>query len=682
MTFKPLELQDCQNIAKAFERSASYCVTEESVFAMMSPLLTGIRTQSSSVFKQIEAGDQQSLQKTTKEKIRETQYAANTGTDTSANESGASASTQVSPLGEDNSGININNIDKSDENDEGFITKVQGNFFPATAPAGAYPNTPPGEGIAPGLPANIAGGIFNSECIPCGERLNMLGELNPAKFLDMGKLYIENWINWLTEQLNMLFDLIGLFTNTDNFIDLCALLKWLNDFVCVPDLQRILSVLMALMGRVSLESGGVLDIILGLIGPLLTPILSGFVDLLQSYILLIVRPIECIINSIQDIIRKLDYNVLFENIDTLDRHSSIGSDAPVSGSVKIPFLNTDIKYELPATGKTSTDLNLAGPIGSAIKRQNEEDQAVIETAAAELKAIRKAGQDIDAADAGAVERYNVDKAKAEEGYRRAIERRASTDFGRINATADRTVSNMKSALFSLVGMLREAASVVEGFFQDAFDELQKIMGAYIGGGNDFTAQLIKKMGLVQMISFISAVISAFANGIKCGDDKDDLKIEGFLPKEQGFKIWTDDQGSIHIQEDDGDFTEAVDAMVDAAGIAASNLIDTGQPSTTDPTSNDNRDGTGNKGSGPGTSDFAAVRRTKDKEKGQTANSSDSRQRLKSLIEFTGDPVLDTQIARVTEALVTQVNAVFRCPLQTDVAQAEQVNKWIRELNSE
>lgn len=635
MTFKPLELQDCQNIAKAFERGASYCVTEESVFSMMAPLLTGIRTQSSSILSQVEAGDATAASKSNKSKIRETQ-----------------SSTDTSPLGDEGSGINTNNMDKSDEDDEGFITKIHGNFFPATAPADAYPNTAPGEGIEPGLPANIAGGIFNSECIPCGTRLNMLGELNPSKFLDRNKEYLDNWIHWLTQQLDMLMSLSKLFSNTDNFTDLCSLLKWLNDYICVIDLQRILSVLMASMSRNSLEFGGVLDIIMGLIGPLLTPLLSGFVDLLQSYILLIVRPIECIIESIQDIIRKLDYNVLFQNIDSLDKHVSVGSDVSVSGSIKIPFVDTEIKYELPPSGKIEGEINMLGGVGTAIKRQNEKEQEAVENAASELRAIRKQNKNIDGNNVSAVERYNKDKAKAEQKYREALENRSSSRLGRLNNNIDNTVTNAKSALFSLLGMLREAVATVEGFFQDVYDELQKIMGAYIGGGGDFVEHLMKKMELVQMISFIAAVIDAFANGIKCGDDEEDLKIEGFLPKDQDLNIWTDNLGIIHIEEGDDNFIEAIEAMVEAVGADSSDI--------TDP---------------------RIVRKEKNKDKGQAPNSDNSRQKLKSLIEFTGDPVLDTQISRITETLVTQVNVTFKCPLQTDTAQAEQVNQWIKELNS-
>jgi len=50
-----------------------------------------------------------------------------------------------------------------------------------------------------------------------------------------------------------------------------------------------------------------------------------------------------------------------------------------------------------------------------------------------------------------------------------------------------------------------------------------------------------------------------------------------------------------------------------------------------------------------------------------------------LVKYTGNPVLDSSISKTVNALTTPVNVTFRCSLQTSVANAEQVNKWISEL---
>ena len=175
--------------------------------------------------------------------------------------------------------------------------------------------------------------------------------------------------------------------------------------------------------------------------------------------------------------------------------------------------------------------------------------------------------------------------------------------------------------------------MVEGFFNDVFSELQKIMNSYLGGSSSFIEILSEKFLLVQMIQWISAIIKLFTSDLHCDDEEEDIKVERLVPAQQGISVWTDDQGKIHIEEDPSLIENAVNESVKALGVAAP-----GEDAT-------------------------------------------PRQKLKSLIEFTGDPILDASIARATEALTTPVNVVFKCPLQTTVRQAEQVNKWVRELNT-
>lgn len=609
MPIPTLIVADCQTIQKAFERGASYAVTEESVYAMMTPILSNMRIQSGNFIDQTEASE--SIEK---------------------------------PAGSFITQPNLNNIDKSDEEDEGLFTRVAGNFFPG---------------------GDEFGGLFNSECIPCGFRLNTMGELVMEAFGglagDVGDI-LKQWALWLSTMMSQLMSLIDIFSGLDKYVDLCALIKFLNDFVCIPDLQRILSALMALMARVSFDFGGLFDLILGLIAPLVTPFLSSLVDQIQKYILMVIKPLECIINAIQDIIRKLDYNVLFQNIDTLDKHISLGpKQGPWKpdprGPIKVPFTDSEIpRTDVSESQKRAIDVefNLAGPIGSAIKRQNEEDDKRVAEALAELEALEAAGRNVEGASAGEVERHRQQKEAAKQKYQDALEERNLSEVGQANKAISDTVSNLKSSLFELIGFLREAAQAVETFFQDLFGELKKIMGEYLGGSGSFIELLMKKNALVQIISFVTAVLKAFMTGLNCDDEKEDIRVEKFIPQQQGMKVWTDDQGNLHIEEDDAIFDAAIQEAVKAIG-------DTPYSTLLEP-------------DGPAKKQQA--------DKGTLPDTEEPRQKLKSMIEFTGDPVLDTQIARATEALVTPVKVTFKCPLQTTVDEAEQVNQWIKELNSE
>lgn len=629
---------DCIIISKKFERAAAYAVTEESVFAMMTPLLTTTRIQSQAFITQTETSETLSTPTSTQQAL-------------TARSATAPNAVVLNPLGDEIQSPNLRNLDKAQEGDEGFFTRIAGNFFP---PEGNL---------------NDLGGAFNSKCIPCGFRLDNWGQLIEATFTSpLGGMseYLQMWDKWLSEHLKQLMDLINMFTNMDRFVDMCALIRFLNDFVCIPDLQRMLSALMALMSRTSFEFNGIFDLILQLIGPLLAPFLSGIVGTLQQYILMIIQPLECIIDAIQNIMSKLDYNILFQNIESLDKHISLGpkkgarlpgtfNDANEKkfrkedprGPIKVPFIDAEIPRRDIVDDERfiEVDFNLAGPIGTAIKSENASNQAAVEQAAEELAAIRRAGRNIDGSDAAAVATQRGKEQKAKESYKASIEKRDLSVIGRTNKQIDETVAGLKSSLMMMIGFLREAAQAVEAFFNDIFIELKKLMGEYLGGSGGFIAQLVKKLAMVQLIGLIASIIAAFQNGVNCSNENEDIKVENFLPIQQGMKIWTDDQGNIHIEENPDDIDAAVDEMVKAFGVEPAQTA--AQAKEID------------RGTGPST----------------------SRQKLNSLIEFTGDPILDTQIARATEQLVTPIRAVFKCPLQTSVAQTEQVNKWVSELNT-
>lgn len=626
------DLPDCLQIAARFERAASWAPTEESVFAVAGLALDGMRVHSEAFINQTESSQALSVSQ-------------------SAQTAGSAVAPNATSLimGNQSQGANMRNLDKGDEEDEGFFQKIAGNFYPDTGSV------------------NDLGGIFNSECIPCGFRLDHMGNLIQAAFTSpIGGLseYLKLWEQAFSQFLNQIMQLLNIFSGLDQFIDLCALVKFLNDFVCIPDLQRMLSALMALMNRTSFEFGGIMGLILQLVGPLLSPFLSNILAELQNYLLMIIRPLECIIDSIQAIISKLDYNVLFQNIDSLEKHPPMKSRVKdPRDPIKVPFMDAYIERRDIVQGEgilddnvisnTSRDMYNAGIDamgGSAIKAENAEEQAAVEAAAAELQAVREAGRNVDASDPNAVAQQRAREQAAKDNYQSALDERNLSKLGQINKGIDTTVANLKSSLMLLIQKLREAANVVEGFFQNLFDEFKKILGEYVGGTGGLIGEILDKMALVQLIALISAIISAFGKGLNCDDQQEDIKVENFIPQQQGMTVWTDEEGNLHIEEDPARLNAVVDtavnAMVTAFGVP--------KPSTEgDPTSAKEQD----KGSAPET----------------------ARQRLASLVEFTGDPVLDANIARATQRLTTPISVVFKCPLQSTLEDAEQINKWIQEL---
>ncbi len=501
-----------------------------------------------------------------------------------------------------------------------------------------------------------------------------------------------------------------MFNNLDKFIDICAFFKFINDFVCIPDLQRILSALMALLSKLNFDFGGLLNLVLGLIAPLLVPFLSGMVNMLTRYILLIIAPLECIIDAIQSMLSKLDYNVLFKNIDNLERQFNFDPPSGLQeafgrqvttkedprGDIKVPFVDAHVprKDILESDPVYTSEFNLLGPVGNAIQKDNAEKQAAVEQATEELEAVRKAGREMDGSDPAAVARYREQERQAKENLQNAQDRRDLSAIGRINKDIDRTVANFKSILFKFIGYIREAVETVEAFFRDLFDELKKIMGQYLGGSGNLVFELFKKLEILQIIGFIGALISALTNDRNCDpEDEGAIKLEDILdPNGTNSRVWTDQSGTVHIEPDNDEINNAIDSVVEILGSVSqpnpdvpSNLGSEDSLAGVRSPDNDNTligslnnepgGPDGGFGSGLGPNAFSQG-------KGDAPTDNLAQQRLQSLIGLTGDDVLDTQIARTVESFTQSKKVTFDCPLQTSVAQAEQINQWINELNTE
>ncbi len=642
MSFPATELVDCLIIAKKFERGAIYATNEESVFAMMGPILDTTRIQTSSFVEQMDADDAISVPQSTQEKLSSQAATANI-------------------LGTEATSSIARNIDKADSNDEDFAQTIAGNFG-VTDEDGSF---------------NIDG-IFDSKCIPCGFRLDTLEALNAevgSGFAGALSEYLQFWEGLLKQQWEQLQQMLKMFTSTDPFIDLCALIKFITGFMCVPDIARMLSALMALMSKTSFEFGGVFDLILQLIAPLMSAFLGNIVSTIEKYIAMVIKPLECIIDSMQALFAKLDYNILFSNIDSLDKHINMGG--PRAGAnfpgtsererknrredprgdftfrlnkprinpeePKVPWIDGQIPRRDIAEGDRflEADFNLAGPLSTLISGENARNQTAVDAAAKELAAIRKSGRGIDGANPKAIRKQRTKERAAEANYNESIEKRDLSYIGRTNQSIDRGVAGLKSSMVMMIGYLREAAAAVQAFFDFIFDEFKKLMSEYLGGSGGMIGELIGKLQLSQLIGIVRQIYKAILRGAVCPDDANDIRVENWVPEQSGMKIWTEEDGTIHIDGDDQEISDAIDNLVKAVG------------------------------SSPPDGDTQA-----EKDKGGTTFTPS--QKLKGLVEFTGDPVLDSEIARMTDQLVTPVNITFKCPLQTSVAQSEQVNQWIRD----
>jgi len=159
------------------------------------------------------------------------------------------------------------------------------------------------------------------------------------------------------------------------------------------------------------------------------------------------------------------------------------------------------------------------------------------------------------------------------------------------------------------------------------EEFKKLLGDILGANTNITIKLFKKLEIIKIIAAIIALVAALSKPVDCEEVLDNVDTSSLLPTRQGLTVVTDEYGNISIIED----PEAVESAMD---------------------------------------DLAA------------AMSPDRpRQNLKSLIEFTGDPVLDSEIARIADQVEQPTSITYRCPLITTVAASEKINEWMKDLDN-
>lgn len=143
---------------------------------------------------------------------------------------------------------------------------------------------------------------FLKDCIPCDPRVLSLGEIQPNLNLLSA---LEDQIKTQLAQLSGVLDLLN---NFDAYTDFCELLGLLS-FMCIPDLQRMIAILMALLTLDIPEFDGLIGMLQALIMPIFSPILMQITSMLDQFVLLVTNPIQCVIDAINEQLKKVGYQV-------------------------------------------------------------------------------------------------------------------------------------------------------------------------------------------------------------------------------------------------------------------------------------------------------------------------------------------------------------------------------------
>lgn len=673
MSYTATQFCDCQSIIKLFEKAAATCPTEESVYAMLSVVLQNMRTSSGAFVEQSELD----------------LITANPTSTKTKNQGSEEQSTNI--------GIND---DKATEDDGGIVQTVRKNVTDTLEDVVQAFSQPPQETVD-----QIEAQNWYKDCINCDIRLTSWEELKLQVYINgFQNPFLQAFEAMYLQALQQIEKMKELF-DSDPYLDLCVFIKWINDFVCLPDLARIVAVLMALLSKMAFDFGGVVGIIISLVAPLIQPFLSNLVNSLQQYIFMIIKPIECILDKLQlflsygDVLQAMEANLASVNLPFSTRR-----DGKVTGKADFGLFSVDLHEQGSATTSLTSaattlvnnklDVNIS--IQDRIDVRKAENQAKVDKAAKRLEEIDKAAGKMDLSNPGEVENYNNLRKEAKDNYQKAVDERDLSHLQRANKRITETRETIRSIILQFMSYLREAVQSVEAYINQLWDELKKLTLEFGGGHTSFLADLIKKMGIVQIIQLVYALIKNA--GLKGCDDpdrdtitSDDVDFGGIFSQSQsGLTAYVDEDGNVHIEDNNDGLTDAIDAVVEAFGSDTDSPVKPGTTSSDKPTPPKTNETLNNEtantaaraknvgGDGAPLSTLANKQDLRQTDKGNSVT--EARQKLNSLIQLTGDPVLDSQIARATEAVVSRTNITFKCPLQTSVANAEQVNKWISELN--
>lgn len=168
----------------------------------------------------------------------------------------------------------------------------------------------PDTAVLSGQAQSVSGELLNPEnwqevlqkCIPCDFRINLKSELLDQLPLD----FLNDLANLLDQLIAQIDAIIKLLNSGAVYSDLCSLYKFFTEFVCIPDLQRIIALLGAILYRMSVNLSLGLDVIKSLVQPIFLPIFINLTALLQQFISLIVNPLDCIVSAIDLQLEKLD----------------------------------------------------------------------------------------------------------------------------------------------------------------------------------------------------------------------------------------------------------------------------------------------------------------------------------------------------------------------------------------
>jgi predicted component of type VI protein secretion system len=374
------------------------------------------------------------------------------------------------------------------------------------------------------------------DCIPCDLRADFKQALDfKSMFAELIDFYIQYFKSAL-EQIKAMGDLLsGKNQNTD----LCSFLNFFADFVCVPDLQRLIAGLTALMMQLGLELSSLFDLILQLVGPLMMPFFNELINQFNKFVQLAIKPLECIIGAITTQLSKLDYGAFFKNPTNSQIRGTLESGPVVINNAKIDF----------------------NPIATA---KNIEEHTAILQAEQSLSQLKARASTIDPTNPEAVTQQREQEQAASASYQEALRNKDMTSIGQASQSLTNGLNTIKSFLGSLVKYVKMAVDWANNLKDLLIGDIMKFITKMTGGGTGMLITLQNKLAIAQLISLIKAIRKLLKEGTAC----DTVSIAPALNRNSNAIIYQDPNGNVVIEEDKNSVDTAVNNAINGIGIGA------------------------------------------------------------------------------------------------------------------
>jgi hypothetical protein len=429
-------------------------------------------------------------------------------------------------------------------------------------------------------------GRMLTECVPCFNRMFDKDNLLPdGDLLQIHALNIRLRTGFIDE-------IKKLFGSSGMYIDICELIKLFSS-LCPQDLLALLALLTQYLAKLNLDIKFNLDFIISLVGPLLSPFLSGLSQWLDKWIQMILEPMICVIDHINEVIITAQTVKIpikdgqhFVNVDVGSDSSILGKNIRQGagfgayydsqsesdrygyhGDARFEEIPPQEKYNPEVPGYPVEELYLSGQETKeewkSIKHGELEDRDPARRE--ELnKRWQSAKDDYDKR-----QKEQIEKEKRRQDPSR-WEEEAYNPPEKIGAGPKEAykywdASPILNSIVQLRNITQGAIQYVKDWFTYVTQMIYDLLGVEIGWMSKKTDTSFLKTNIIQIIKLVQSIIESISkNGLECGANNQltppQLKdiLEENLNKRSPFKFNVNDDGTIKMFPPSGNLTKIED----------------------------------------------------------------------------------------------------------------------------